>query len=209
MRIAPKPLSKYPWSLRPFFWNQRRKYGAVLDSALLWGRAPRLFLGVAILYGMIDRRSSPIEPALRSLVTVRVSQINDCPFCVDLNSAMLMKRGASPEKVEALDGWRDSDLFSERERVVLDYAEAITYSDRGVDDELMARLKQHFDDDAVVELTGLVAFQNLSSKFNSALGVAAQGFCRLPASTVRPGSPASRAAAARELRAARSEAVNS
>ncbi|MCC6192849.1 MAG: carboxymuconolactone decarboxylase family protein [Burkholderiales bacterium] len=188
MRVAAKPPSQYAWYLRPFFWNQRRKYGAVLDSALLWARAPRLFLGVAILYGMIDRRSSPIEPALRSLVTVRVSQINDCPFCVDLNSATLAERGASPEKVAALDGWRASELFDERERAALEYAEAITRSDRRVDDELMARVKRHFDDDAVVELTGLVAFQNLSSKFNSALGVPAQGFCR------RPGKPPDRGA---------------
>jgi len=179
MRIAAKPLVRYPWYLRPFFWKQRRKYGAVLDSALLWGRAPRLFLGVATLYGMIDRRSSPIEPALRSLLTVRVSQINHCPFCVDINSATLMKRGVSVVKVQALDRWRESDLYSPREKAALDYAEAMTRSDRSVDDALMAHLKQHFDDDAIVELTGLVAFQNLSSKFNSALDVAPQGFCRL------------------------------
>lgn len=180
MRIAARPLSTYPWYLRPFFWNQRRKYGAVLDAALLWGRAPRLFLGVALLYGMIDRRSSPIEPALRSLVTVRVSQVNDCPFCVDLNSATLLKRGASLEKVDALARWREGGPFDERERAALEYAEAMTFSDRRVDDELMARVRRHFDDDAVVELTGLVAFQNLSSKFNSALAVPPQGFCRRP-----------------------------
>src|SRR5262245_14371082 len=106
MRVKPRSLADYPWYLRPFFWNQRRKYGAVLDSALAWARAPRLFLGVATLYGMIDRRSSPIEPRLRSLITVRVSQINHCPFCVDLNAATLMKRGADPAKVDALDHWR-------------------------------------------------------------------------------------------------------
>lgn len=177
MRIAPKPLEAYPWYLRPFFWNQRRKYGAVLDSALLWARAPKLFLGVAFLYGMIDRKSSPLDPALRSLITVRVSQINHCPFCVDLNSATLMNRGASAEKVEALERWRESALFSEPERAALDYAEAITLSQAGVDDALMERLTRHFDDDAIVELTGLIAFQNLSSKFNAALGVPAQGFC--------------------------------
>lgn len=152
----------------------------MLDSALLWARAPRLFLGVAILYGMIDRRSSPIDPVLRSLVTVRASQINHCPFCVDLNFATLMKRGAAPEKVAALDGWRESGLFAELERVALDYAEAMTYYDRGVDDALMARIKRHLSEDAIIELTGLVAFQNLSSKFNSALEVPPQGFCRVP-----------------------------
>ena len=193
MRIPIKSPAEAPWYLRPFFWNQRRKYGAALDAALLWARSPPLFVGVATLYGMIDRRSSPIEPALRSLLTVRVSQINHCPFCVDLNSATLMKRGASPEKVQALDRWRDSALFDARERAALNYAEAVTHPDRGVDDAMIARLKQHFDDDAVVELTGIVAFQNLASKFNSALGVAPQGFCRLPAlagiRAAMPGDP--------------------
>jgi len=49
MRIAEKPWWQYRWYLRPFFWNQRRKYGQVLQSALLWGRSPRVFLGVALL----------------------------------------------------------------------------------------------------------------------------------------------------------------
>jgi len=180
MRVEARPIADCPWYLRPFFWNQRRKYGAVLDAARLWARSPRLFLGVAFLYGMIERRSSPLSPALRALVTVHVSQINWCAFCVDLNSATLLKRGASPEKVAALDNWRDSNLFDEAERVALDYAEAVTRSDRQVDDALIARLRQHFNDDAIIELTGLIAFQNMSSKFNSALDVPPQGFCRLP-----------------------------
>ena len=180
MRVPAKPVDDYPFYLRPFFSNQRRKYGAVLDSALLWARSPRLFLGVATLYGMIDRSSSPIPPALRSLVTVRVSQLNDCPFCVDINSATLLKRGVPAEKVEAVAFWRESGLYDQRERDVLDYAEAMTRSDRRVDDAIVARLRRHFDDDGIVELTGLIAFQNMSSKFNSALGVPSQGFCKLP-----------------------------
>ena len=60
MRVPSRRLSAYPWYVRPFLWRQRRKYGSILDSALLWARAPRLFLGVALLYGMIDRKSSPI-----------------------------------------------------------------------------------------------------------------------------------------------------
>ncbi len=187
MRIAPRPRRAYPWFLRPFFWNQRRKYGKVLDAALLWARAPWLFLGVAALYGALDRRGSPLEPALRSLLTVRVSQINHCRFCVDLNSATLLRRGISEAKLRALDGWRASNLFSARERVALDYAEAITRSDLEVDDALRARVKEHFEDDAMIELTALIAFQNLSSKFNAALAVPPQGFCRLPPAGVRAG----------------------
>lgn len=180
MRVAVKPLSAYPWYLRPFFWNQRRKYGAVLQPSLFWGRSPKVFASVALLYGALDRKDSPLEPALRSLVTVRVSQINWCRFCVDINSATLIKRCGSTEKVAQLEHWRDSELFDAREKVVLEYTEAVTITDCHVTDELMARLKQHFDDDGVVELTGLIGFQNLSSKFNSALDVQPQGFCTLP-----------------------------
>ncbi|MCY6382800.1 carboxymuconolactone decarboxylase family protein [Hoeflea prorocentri] len=180
MWIKPNTEHGSAWYLRPFFWNQRRKYGDVLDAALLWARSPKLFMGVACLYGMIDRRSSPISPALRSLLTVRVSQINHCSFCVDINSATLVKRGASLEKVSALAAWRQSALFDEKERDALDYAEAITWSDREVDADLVERLRRHFNDDEIVELTGLIAFQNMSSKFNSALNVPPQGFCQLP-----------------------------
>ncbi len=187
MRIAPRPPDACPWYLRPFFWHQRRTYGQVLDAALLWARSPRLFLGVAALYGALDRKGSPLEPALRSLLTVRVSQLNHCRFCVDLNSATLLRRGVDEAKLWALDDWRASNLFSARERVALDYAEAMTRSDLEVDDALTARVKEHFDDDAVIELTALIAFQNLSSKFNAALGVPPQGFCRLPPAGVRAG----------------------
>ena len=180
MRIEPRPEQQCAWYLKPFFWNQRRRYGKVLDASLLWARSPRLFLGVATLYGMIERRASPIEPALRSLLTVRVSQLNACAFCVDLNSATLLKRGASLEKAAALGRWRDSALFDPRERSALDYAEAMTLSGAGVGESHISALRAHFPDDAIVELTGLIAFQNLSSKFNAALGVPAQGFCELP-----------------------------
>lgn len=181
MRISAKPLGRYPVFLRPFFWNQRRKYGAVLQAALLWARSPKLFLGVAVLYGMIDRRSSPLDAVLRALVTVRVSQINACAFCVDINAATLLKRGVAMDKVLALSAWRESALFDDRERAVLAYAEAVTLSDRAVSDADVETLRRYFDDDGIVELTGLVAFQNMSSKFNSALGVPAQGFCPMPA----------------------------
>jgi AhpD family alkylhydroperoxidase len=180
MRVTVKNIKEYPWILRPFFWNQKRKYGVILQPGLLWARVPELFASVAMLYGALDRKSSPLNPVLRSLVTVRVSQINWCHFCVDINSATLMKRAGSSEKVEKLEHWKDSDLFDKKEKVVLEYTEAVTYTDQQVTDELVDRLKEFFDHDGVVELTGLIAFQNLSSKFNSALDVPAQGFCKLP-----------------------------
>lgn len=180
MRIPVKPLKDYPLLLRPFFWNQKRKYGEVLLPGLLWARVPKLFATVALLYGALDRKSSPLTPSLRSLVTVRVSQINWCAFCVDINSATLAQRSGSYDKVEALEDWRKSPLFDDMERAVLDYTEAVTFSDRQVGEQVMAGLQRFFDEDAIVELTGLIAFQNLSSKFNAALDVAPQGFCQIP-----------------------------
>lgn len=180
--VNAKSLSSYPWFIRLVFWKQKHKYGRVLEPGMIWGRSPKLFAALALLYGAIDRRSSPISPALRSLVTVRVSQINHCAFCVDINSATLMKRGVSMEKVAALSKWQsaaEAQLFSEEERLALEYAEAMTLN--RVDDDLRGRLKGKWCDDALVELTGLIAFQNMSSKFNAALDLPAQGFCRLPA----------------------------
>lgn len=180
MRIEPRPLRDYPWYLKPFFRSQLRRYGQVLVPGQLWGRVPRLFMAVALLYGALDSRRSLLDPVLRSLVTVRVSQLNWCRFCVDINSATLARRAGSMAKVEALEQWRGSDLYSPAERAALDYTEAMTITDRGVTDAGMAELRRYFSDDAVIELTGLVAFQNLSSKFNSALDVPPQGFCRRP-----------------------------
>lgn len=192
MRIQPKPPGSYPWYLKPFFWSQKRRYGEVLLPGLLWGRVPRLFMTVAMLYGALDARRSRLDPVLRSLLTVRISQLNWCRFCVDINSATLARRAGSMAKVEALEEWRTSELYSAAERAALDYAEAMTITGRGVTDELMAGLRRHYDDDAIIELTALIAFQNLSSKFNSALDVPPQGFCRLPeASPDRPADPRS------------------
>ena len=194
MRVEPIRSDSAPWILRPFFWNQRRKYGRVLDAARVWGRSPRLFLGVALLYGMIDRKRSSIEPVLRSLITVRVAQINGCAFCIDINSATLLKRGVPTEKVDAIASWWESSIFDERERAALDFAEAISRSHTDVEDHQLDALRRHFDDDAIVELTGLIAFQNMSSMFNSALDIPSQGFCPLTIMVKRraEGAPSTR-----------------
>lgn len=84
------------------------------------------------------------------------------------------------EKIEQLGDWRASSLFSADERLALSYAEAMTLPSPGVTDALRGELRARWDEDAIVELTGLIAFQNLSSKFNAALDVPSQGFCTLP-----------------------------
>jgi alkylhydroperoxidase family enzyme len=85
------------------------------------------------------------------------------------------------EKVAEVLNWQDSKLFSPAERVALDYAERITYTDRQVDGALFAELKKHFTEAQIVELTAAIAMENFRSKFNPPLGVEAQGFCMVPA----------------------------
>lgn len=141
---------------------------------------PGHFLGMLFLLGLFQRRRFPIDTALRSLVSARVAQLNGCAFCVDLNAYNLLKATGSTEKAVAVEHWRESSLYSDRERAALDYAEAMTDTSRRVTPAHIAALKSHFDDDSVVALTAWIAFQNLSAKFNSALGAEENGLCRLP-----------------------------
>ncbi len=83
-------------------------------------------------------------------------------------------------KLREAAGWRDSPLFSEQERLALEYAERITITGERVDDALFARLKTRFSEAQIVELTAAVALENFRSKFNPPLGIEAQGFCLLP-----------------------------
>jgi alkylhydroperoxidase family enzyme len=87
---------------------------------------------------------------------------------------------AGEEKLTAVAAWHDGTLFSEAERAALEYAERMTVTGKTVDDELFARLRAHFDEAQIVELTAAVAFENFRSKFNPPLKIEAQGFCILP-----------------------------
>jgi len=83
--------------------------------------------------------------------------------------------GVSDEKILALAEYATSPLYTDAERVALEYADCITLSERDVDDALFARLRQFYDDDALVELTAVIAWENASSKFNRALRIPSQG----------------------------------
>lgn len=84
--------------------------------------------------------------------------------------------GVSTEKIDALHDYADSAHYTEAERVALEYADAITDTHRDVDDALFARLKQHYDDDTIAELTMIMAWENSSSRFNRAFRIPSQGF---------------------------------
>jgi alkylhydroperoxidase family enzyme len=82
--------------------------------------------------------------------------------------------GLANEKIEALPEYASSPLYNEAERVALEYADTITITGRDVSDELFARLREFYDDDAIVEITATIAWENASSKFNRALRVPSQ-----------------------------------
>ena len=83
--------------------------------------------------------------------------------------------GLSDEKIEALAEYAASPLYAEAERVALAYADAMTVTGRDVSDELFARLRESYNDDEIVELTEVIAWENASSKFNRALRIPSQG----------------------------------
>ena len=84
--------------------------------------------------------------------------------------------GVSTEKLEALNDYAKSPLFSDAEKVALEYADAMTETRRDVSNELFARMQRHYDDDTVAELTMIIAWENASSRFNRAFRIPSQGF---------------------------------
>ena len=84
------------------------------------------------------------------------------------------KLGVTDEKIDAVHDYSTSELYNDAERVALEFADSITLSDRDVNDTLFARLRSSYDDDQIVELTAVIAWENASSKFNRALRVPSQ-----------------------------------
>lgn len=177
------PLDTIPLILRPQAWLHRRHYGEVLSPIRWWGRIPLVFYLVSMFVGYLERKRSPLDPVLRSLVSARIAQMCLCEFCVDITSMKLAERTGSVDKLQAVADWRQSPLFSELERLALSYAEAASLTPPTVDDALRARLADSFDPQALTELTALIGLQNLSARFNSAMAIPAQGLCQIPTAT--------------------------
>jgi uncharacterized peroxidase-related enzyme len=184
--MARLPACTPRWSVRPLFWWQRFRYGSVLEPIQLWARSPRVLRSFLRLFGALRRKGSPLTPQLRSLVAVRVSQVVGCDFCIDMNGSFMLASGAPEEKLLRVGNWRaEMQLYAETERVALEYAEAVTSTPPAVTDDLFRRLRASFSEEAVVELTALAAFQNMSARFNTALDAQVHGFCRIPQSVLR------------------------
>jgi alkylhydroperoxidase family enzyme len=119
--------------------------------------------------------SGLLDPGLVALVNRRVAALNGCVFWQDINAAVGSELGIPDDKILALEGYATSPLYEEAERVALEYADAITLSDRDVDEDLFEPVRDLFGEDALIELTAVIAWENASSKFTRALRVPSQG----------------------------------
>ncbi len=99
-------------------------------------------------------RSSGLEPALLELVRVRASQINGCAYCIDMHTKDARARGETEQRLYELNAWRETDMYTERERAALAWTEAVTLvADTRVPDDVYEMVSQHFSEKELVDLT--------------------------------------------------------
>jgi AhpD family alkylhydroperoxidase len=102
-----------------------------------------------------------LEDGLMELVKIRASQINGCAFCLHMHTAAARKQGETEERLYLLDAWRESPLYSERERAALEWTEALTLvSETRAPDNTYQALKAHFNEEEQVALTLLIVAIN-------------------------------------------------
>ena len=124
-----------------------------------------------------------LDPNLKSYAEMASAGVIGCSWCMDFGYFKAHNDGLDLDKLREVPRWRESDAFTPLERDVLEYAEAMTATPPTVADELVARLLDRLGAPAVVELTQMVALENMRSRFNSAAGLASQGYsdvCELP-----------------------------
>jgi len=121
--------------------------------------APEAMKSIAALETQVQQ--SGLEPALIELVKIRASQINGCAFCLHMHTRDARARGESEERIYVLDAWRESPLYSERERAALAWTEAVTLvAQSRVPDEVYDEARRHFAEDELVKLTHLIVTIN-------------------------------------------------
>jgi len=152
-----------------------------------------VLVAMGALETAVDKGWNKLDPTLRWLAIQRAGMLIGCSWCTDYGYYEGMNAGIDPQKVRAVSQWRRSELYDERERVVLEYAEQATLTPAQVSDHLAERLHRHLSDAELVELAGWVALENLRSRFNAGLGLHSQGFaerCEIPMSRKGDGAGA-------------------
>ena len=121
--------------------------------------APEAMKSIAALETQVQQ--SGLEPGLIELVKTRASQINGCAFCLHMHTRDARARGESEERLYLLDAWRESPLYSERERAALAWTEAVTLvAQTHVPDAAYDEARRHFAEDELVKLTHLIVTIN-------------------------------------------------
>ena len=136
---------------------------------------PRLLIG----YGAMEDATSKLHNVperIKLLAELKAATLTNCEYCIDIGSQISRRSGLGDEELLALPRYRDSDLFSDVEKLAIDYAVAMSRTPVEVSDELFADLQRHFDETQIVELTNVIALENMRGRFNLALGIGSAGF---------------------------------
>lgn len=159
----------------------------MMEPLKTYAVVPGLLLGIAGLE-QATARLHRLDERLKYLAELKTATLTHCEYCIDLGSQIARHSGLSEERLLALPSYRTSELFTDLEKLVLDYAAGMSHTPVEVPDALFADLQKHFDDAQIVELTHVIALENLRGRFNLALGIGAAGFsegmvCAVPVTT--------------------------
>jgi AhpD family alkylhydroperoxidase len=158
-------------------------HGSGIEPMEVWAYQPKMMMGMG-RFNQAVRKGKSVDDRIKNLVELKGAQMIGCEYCVDLGSQICRNSGVSDDELLAFPRYRQSDLFTAREKTALDYAVAVMRTPVEVTDELFARMKEHFTDEQIVEITALLTLVNLD-RFNAAFGIGAAGFsegmvCVLP-----------------------------
>ena len=188
-RIPPKKITGPYGALIKVF--SRRMFGRVPESLeVMWHNVP--VLKASMGFGQKLQKWDQCDKTLKSFAHMAVASYVGCSWCLDFNYFMAFNEGLDVERAREIPRWRESDVFTPLEREVFQYAEAISDTPPTVTDEMVARLHQELGSAAVVELTSVIGFANLTTRGNVALGIEAEGFaaaCNLAPLAERPQLP--------------------
>jgi 4-carboxymuconolactone decarboxylase len=162
----------------------RKRYDRGLEPVEVMAHHRLLLVGMGG-YELAMERAHKVDEKLKSLAETKAALVVGCEFCIDIGSHVSARNGVTDEQLMALPHHRDATCFNDLERLVIDYAEAMTNTPAEVTDELFERLREHLDEAQIVELTAGIAWENWRARFNWALGIGAAGFrdgkaCPLP-----------------------------
>jgi AhpD family alkylhydroperoxidase len=170
--------------VRYAFRESRKQFGRVPGPVAVTAHHPGLLFG----YGMFElatERAGRVDERLKELATLKAAQLSGCEWCMDFGSALVRTKGIADDELRALGDYPASDLFSADDKLVLDYAAAMTRTPVDVPDELFERLRKRFDEGQLVELTSVIALENYRGRFNWALGIESEDYSQ-GAYCVRP-----------------------